>query len=584
MQVNNTDFITSAGGNAASPAERPGDGLFDALLRAEEARYEEARYEEAHARSDDGDDGHRREAQSTDRRPPDDDHFDDYRAEEYREDDHRDDWDDDTRTAGEQPETSDDGDETALESRYRSDDGSDDEPAGTGPDAARSEVDADREGSGAADSTDDREPAATSAANATASQSPDAVTASGLAAAGPSAARVAAVADGAPAQSGSPAPKTQAAAGSAPAAVTADPGHRSTATANPAAMDSSKTQATAEAAAATAAAAKPGANEKATDNAQRTPNPGAATQASATPSSDRNTGSRPGAANPQVTRDDLLVTTSQAGLTSRPAASLAGAAATAAMAEQSRPAGTAANGADRSKAKSGLATAAPMNGQQSAAVSQNKATKVADPSASGVKNDRSFITAGATSSMTAESLGPVNGGGQAQPAITPGSTPGAGSVQNASFTDALANARNSGAPAPAEQIAVQVQKAQQAGKDQLNIKLHPAELGRIEVKLESGDDGVLRAVISAERSETLDLLQRDSRGLERALQDAGVKTDSGSLSFNLKGQQQQAEQQTPGTRSAGARDGAEAEANDQAAAGPLPQHLASHDGALDIRV
>ncbi len=33
-------------------------------------------------------------------------------------------------------------------------------------------------------------------------------------------------------------------------------------------------------------------------------------------------------------------------------------------------------------------------------------------------------------------------------------------------------------------------------------------------------------------------MQRDARGLEKALQDAGLKTDSGSLSFNLRGQAQ----------------------------------------------
>src|SRR3546814_18557062 len=82
-----------------------------------------------------------------------------------------------------------------------------------------------------------------------------------------------------------------------------------------------------------------------------------------------------------------------------------------------------------------------------------------------------------------------------------------------------------------------------SGQDQISIKLHPAELGRIEVKLENASDGTLRAVISAERTETLDLLQRDARGLERALQAAGVKTDSGSLSFNLRGQGQNHEPQ-----------------------------------------
>jgi len=42
-------------------------------------------------------------------------------------------------------------------------------------------------------------------------------------------------------------------------------------------------------------------------------------------------------------------------------------------------------------------------------------------------------------------------------------------------------------------------------------------------------------MVLAERPETLEMLQRDARGLERALQDAGLKTESGGLSFGLRG-------------------------------------------------
>ena len=41
----------------------------------------------------------------------------------------------------------------------------------------------------------------------------------------------------------------------------------------------------------------------------------------------------------------------------------------------------------------------------------------------------------------------------------------------------------------------------------------------------------------ADKPETLDLLQKDSRFLERALQDAGLKTDNNSLSFNMQGKE-----------------------------------------------
>ena len=70
------------------------------------------------------------------------------------------------------------------------------------------------------------------------------------------------------------------------------------------------------------------------------------------------------------------------------------------------------------------------------------------------------------------------------------------------------------------------------------INLKPVELGSVEVKLDFGADGRVQASIMAERPETLEMLQKDQRTLERALNDAGLQTDPGSLSFNLKGQGQ----------------------------------------------
>lgn len=112
-------------------------------------------------------------------------------------------------------------------------------------------------------------------------------------------------------------------------------------------------------------------------------------------------------------------------------------------------------------------------------------------------------------------------------------------------------ARQAASPAPVQppkppvpprlvtnQVAVQIQKAAAQGSDRINIQLKPAELGRVEVQMDVARDGRVTAVISAERSETLDLLQRDARALQSALNDAGLRTDSESLSFNLKGQNQ----------------------------------------------
>ncbi|MGH6947747.1 MAG: flagellar hook-length control protein FliK [Kiloniellales bacterium] len=126
-----------------------------------------------------------------------------------------------------------------------------------------------------------------------------------------------------------------------------------------------------------------------------------------------------------------------------------------------------------------------------------------------------------------------------EPPITVGHSP----IAASGFVQALERAQphaNLGLAAsgldPSEQIAVQVQRALGAGSDRISIHLHPAELGRIEVKLDMSGDNTLRVAVSVDKPETLDLLQRDARSLDRALQDAGIKTDSGSLSFDLRQQ------------------------------------------------
>jgi flagellar hook-length control protein FliK len=86
------------------------------------------------------------------------------------------------------------------------------------------------------------------------------------------------------------------------------------------------------------------------------------------------------------------------------------------------------------------------------------------------------------------------------------------------------------------QVAAHIAQAAADGTDRINIRLSPHELGRIDVKLDFGPDGRVQAVFAAERPQTMELLQRDARDLERALQDAGLRADSGSLSFNLRGQ------------------------------------------------
>lgn len=103
-----------------------------------------------------------------------------------------------------------------------------------------------------------------------------------------------------------------------------------------------------------------------------------------------------------------------------------------------------------------------------------------------------------------------------------------------------------GAPATSQQVqiitvplaAVPIEIAAQAreGNSHFEIRLDPPELGRIDVRLDVDSQGKVTSHLTVERVETLDLLKRDAPQLERALQDAGLKTGDSGLQFSLRDQ------------------------------------------------
>jgi flagellar hook-length control protein FliK len=96
---------------------------------------------------------------------------------------------------------------------------------------------------------------------------------------------------------------------------------------------------------------------------------------------------------------------------------------------------------------------------------------------------------------------------------------------------------------PLAGVAIEIAGKALAGKNHFEIRLDPPELGRIEVRLDVDRDGNVTSRMIVDRADTLDLLRRDASGLERALQDAGLKTSNNGLQFSLRDQaahQQQA--------------------------------------------
>lgn len=89
-----------------------------------------------------------------------------------------------------------------------------------------------------------------------------------------------------------------------------------------------------------------------------------------------------------------------------------------------------------------------------------------------------------------------------------------------------------------QQFNMQVSKAVQNGQKEFTVRLDPAELGRVQVKMSFGKDGSVQTRVLVERAETLELLQKDTKALERAIASGGNKIDGG-IQFGLDSNNEQ---------------------------------------------
>ena len=113
-------------------------------------------------------------------------------------------------------------------------------------------------------------------------------------------------------------------------------------------------------------------------------------------------------------------------------------------------------------------------------------------------------------------------------------------------------------------VSAQMNKAAQNSDTQkITLQLDPPELGRVEIRLEFGSDKSVKAHLVVEKPETLLMLQRDMNALEKALQDAGLETDSGSLNYEMASEDhnfnsnREGNSQNGGTGSSSAENGEE---------------------------
>ncbi|MEO0410681.1 MAG: flagellar hook-length control protein FliK [Pseudomonadota bacterium] len=88
----------------------------------------------------------------------------------------------------------------------------------------------------------------------------------------------------------------------------------------------------------------------------------------------------------------------------------------------------------------------------------------------------------------------------------------------------------------AKHVGLEISRQAAKSETHFAIRMDPPELGKLDVKLTLTKSAEVQASIVVEREATFDLLSRDMKALEKALQDAGLKTDQNSLQLSLKNQ------------------------------------------------
>ncbi|MCD7060728.1 flagellar hook-length control protein FliK [Pelagibacterium xiamenense] len=127
--------------------------------------------------------------------------------------------------------------------------------------------------------------------------------------------------------------------------------------------------------------------------------------------------------------------------------------------------------------------------------------------------------------------------GDADTVILPAGTQGASAGQAAASARAGQGAQPfaaQGTQINMQYVAAEITRQVQNGVNRFEIRMNPPELGRIDVRMEMDQSGNVIARLAVEKSETLDLMQRDQRALERALADAGLDSAKTELEFSLR--------------------------------------------------
>ena len=220
------------------------------------------------------------------------------------------------------------------------------------------------------------------------------------------------------------------------------------------------------------------------------------------------------------------------------------------------------------------AAAKPDSSALADAAKADGADKAVPAPATVLPHDRASTASNAPLSLT-----PVDPGPQAavltQPQFSvPLAVPG-----NVSVTAAT------GAPVPVSGLALEIAASVQSGKTRFEVRLDPADLGRIDVRIDVDRNGQVTSHLTVEKPETLSMLRQDAPQLQQALNDAGLKTNNGSLQFSLRDQSSSGQQNNNQSGGNAHRLVINQEDNQAAAvAGQSYGRMLGAGGGVDIRV
>ena len=189
------------------------------------------------------------------------------------------------------------------------------------------------------------------------------------------------------------------------------------------------------------------------------------------------------------------------------------------------------------------ATEATRSGARNAHLAQGKAEAAgpqAQPAATAHLNPAGHDTAPTPSNTPADT---AQAAISFQPPVQAAATQAQSSLTVAAATPSAA--------VPISGLALEIAASVRSGKSRFEIRLDPAELGRIDVRIDVDHSGRVTSHLTVERPETLSMLRQDAPQLQRALNDAGLSTGDGGLQFSLRDQSssgQNGDQSNPNAR------------------------------------